>query len=297
MDKFLGKAAKQPLPNSGKRKSADYEQEKRKRGFVPSWEREFSWIRYDKEEDKIFCVVCCDFDKVGPFVTGTASKRKDCLKSHDTSSQHLGNLRKYTAKRAQPGSSVAEKTLQTLSQKAFNSISHLFRTVHGLSKKGRPYTDYVWICELDITKGVDIGEHYRNDKQAAKFSEFISLAEMNKIRTELENVRHLSIILDGSTDSSKQEAELFLIRFSNEGVVKVKFIAVKNVGKGDAETVSLALHNSMIDNLGDNYGEKVVGFGTDGAAVMLGIRNGLVAKMKSLLQRPFIVGIHCSGHR
>ena len=44
-------------------------------------------------------------------------------------------------------------------------MTNLFRNVHALIKKRRPFTDFIWMCELDEIKGVDIGETYRNEKQ------------------------------------------------------------------------------------------------------------------------------------
>ena len=44
-------------------------------------------------------------------------------------------------------------------------MTNLFRNGHALIKKRRPFTDFIWMCELDEIKGVDIGETYRNEKQ------------------------------------------------------------------------------------------------------------------------------------
>ena len=35
-------------------------------------------------------------------------------------------------------------------------LKHIFRTCHALAKTSRPFTDYMWLCELDAQKGVDI---------------------------------------------------------------------------------------------------------------------------------------------
>ena len=44
-------------------------------------------------------------------------------------------------------------------------MTNLFRNVDALIKKRRPFTDFIWMCELDEIKGVYIGETYRNEKQ------------------------------------------------------------------------------------------------------------------------------------
>ena len=40
---------------------------------------------------------------------------------------------------------------------------------------------------------------------------------------------------------------------------------------------------------------KVVGFGSDGASVMVGSRNGVVAMLKADV--PYLVDIHCLAHK
>lgn len=53
----------------------------------------------------------------------------------------------------------------------------------------------------------------------------------------------------------------------------------------------------MTGSFGSVWKTKVVGFGTDGASVMMGSNNGTVKKMKDQLARPYIVAVHCSAHR
>ena len=52
-----------------------------------------------------------------------------------------------------------------MNKNVFNRMTNLFRNVHALIKKRRPFTDFIWMCELDEIKGVYIGETYRNEKQ------------------------------------------------------------------------------------------------------------------------------------
>ena len=50
-----------------------------------------------------------------------------------------------------------------------------FRNVHALTKHHRPYTDFVWLNQLDKLKGIDIGgvAEHASDKTAATFAIFI----------------------------------------------------------------------------------------------------------------------------
>jgi hypothetical protein len=85
--------------------------------------------------------------------------------SHETSEQHLRSVDKQSAKENSTVNSAAAKIVQSLNKNVFNRMTNLFRNVHALIKKRRPFTDFIWMCELDEIKGVDIGDTYRNEKQ------------------------------------------------------------------------------------------------------------------------------------
>ena len=96
----------------------------------------------------------------------------------------------------------------------------------------------------------------------------------------------LSLISDGSTDSSHKEAEVAYVRFALHGETFNKFVGLKNIGKADADGISNALNGMMTGTFGEVWKTKVVGFGTDGASVMLGSNNGTVKKIKDQLGVP-----------
>ena len=62
---------------------------------------------------------------------------------------------------------------------------HLFRTCHAMALKGRPFTDYTWLCKLDRQKGVDIGNMYQRDKFAQKFTHYV--AEVKRMKMVIVN--------------------------------------------------------------------------------------------------------------
>ena len=81
-----------------------YESETRKRIFQVSWLSEFAWLVYENigddenSEKRMFCSICRNYDKIGSFVTGTDSFRKDALKAHDMSIGHQKNAQCEKAK-------------------------------------------------------------------------------------------------------------------------------------------------------------------------------------------------------
>ena len=67
--------------------------------------------------------------------------------------------------------SKAGKILVTLNRALTEKLRIKFRSVHALAKHDRPFTDYIWQCELDELKDE---QDYRSDKAAADFAHHIA---------------------------------------------------------------------------------------------------------------------------
>ena len=147
------------------------------------------------------------------------------------------------------------------------------------------------LCDLDEAKGLDIGKEYRTDKCAAIFAEGIAEAERQRIRQTIENA-----ISDGSTDSSYQEAEIVYVRHCTAGQINVNFSLVKNIPRGDADSISKVIIDGL-KNMCPDYRNKLVGLRTDGANVILGKKTGAVKRIKEKIERPWLIAVHCSGHK
>ena len=91
--------------------------------------------------------------------------------------------------------------------KAYGQLNQKFRTSHLVSEKGRAFTDYLHLCDLDEAKGLDIGTTYRMTR-LLNCSNTVAETERNRIRDSLSNRKFLSVISDGTTDTSFQEAEI-----------------------------------------------------------------------------------------
>uniref|UniRef100_A0A4W5QNY1 Uncharacterized protein n=1 Tax=Hucho hucho TaxID=62062 RepID=A0A4W5QNY1_9TELE len=113
-------------------------------------------------------------------------------------------------------------------------------------------------------------------------------------RENLKNTKFLSIMSDGSTDSSVKEEELVYVRFCHKGKIQLKFVAIKSIEKGDAAHISNAI-SGIMEGVCDEWGRKLVSLGTDGAAVMTGAKNVVVSRLK--VDWAYIIGIHCMAHR
>ena len=74
-----------------------------------------------------------------------------------------------------------------------------------------------------------------------------------------------------------------------------QFLALQSVKKADAVNIAAAIDTVASQTLSKDWKDKLVALGTDGASVMLGRQNGVVAKLKE--GKPFVVAVHCMNHR
>ena len=234
----------------------------------------------------------------GTYITGNGSFKVHSTRAHDQSSGHQVNLAEEEAEKEKPGTSKAHQILNTLNATQFERLGKLYRNVHALCLKARPYTDFVWIAQLDRAKGLDVGHSYINHQRATEFAHFIAEATRVPIIEKLKTVKFVSLMSDGSTDTSAQEAELVYSRAGHRGVVTTAFVGVVNIERADASGILGSLSTAMSGHMKmepETWQKKIVGFGCDGASVNLGKKTAVIARLKET--QPEVQGIHCMAHR
>ena len=143
-----------------------------------------------------------------------------------------------------------------------------------------------------------MGNTYRNKKACRQFVHAIAEVERRHLTQRLENTRFLSLISDGTTDSSINEAEIVFVRYLIGGGVATSFVGVENVAKADAPPIKRAIDGVVEKHLHLQKAsllKKLVGFGCDGAAVMVGVNNGVATLFRR--EQPCVQAIHCFAHR
>lgn len=328
MWRFIEGVSQPPAKKKKNEKGAAAYEEKRRRTFLPSWQKDRPWLVFmPKQNDsqpsnevtvsqstsqtassggEMFCEICKKASKTDKtiaqnnvFVEGCSSLRLESVKIHETSANHVRATTIVTAK-AEPEKTPAYKMICLLNKETIEKLSKLFRTCHGLAVYNRPYSDYTWHSELDEIKGLILGKTYRTAEYAKVFTHFIANVERNKVAEQISNAQFVTVLSDGSTDSSITEQEMFFVRTCNSGRVLVSFAGIKQVEKGNAEGIYNALKHAIAssDYLAtpwNNFTSKLVGLGCDGAAVMLGQKKGLVALLKK--DQPALVEVHCFAHK
>ena len=91
---------------------------------------------------------------------------------------------------------------------------------------------------------------------------------------------------------------LFFYRHSKGGIVNTSFLAIKCIDRATAANCYDAILEAFAEQLNmkpEDLWPKLVGFASDGTAVMRGMRNGVGQKLRAC--RPKLQLVHCIAHR
>lgn len=133
---------------------------------------------------------------------------------------------------------------------------------------------------------------YQNPTIAWQILELISSDIENDI---IEKIRQsfYSIIIDESTDISIHKNLVIYTKFLDDGVPRTAFLKLLELESATALDIEQAVvaylqkHAIALANL--------TGFGSDGASVMLGNRNGVATRL--LAHAPYMTSSHCAAHK
>ena len=120
---------------------------------------------------------------------------------------------------------------------------------------------------------------YINDKQCWEFIRSIATIERGNTEELIKGAKFVGLLRDGSTDSSVKEEELLYIQTCTEGRVTVRFAGIDAVEKADAEHITSVI-SGLMDSVDEEWRKKLVACATDGAAVMVGVPNGVVSRLR-----------------
>lgn len=170
------------------------------------------------------------------FITGCTNMRISTIVEHEQSKSHVKASEVHKAKSCtEVRQSQSAKALLSLNSADRNCLCNLFRNAHAIAKKNRPLSDYVWLCEVDKAKRLEIGQTYINEKAPLKFIESIAEVETAKTVTILKQSNLFSFIMDGSTDISGDEQESVYIQCFHKGKVTeipTHWLTTKHMFKG-----------------------------------------------------------------
>lgn len=98
---------------------------------------------------------------------------------------------------------------------------------------------------------------------------------------ENDHVHFYSILIDGATDSSVTENELIYLRYVENGKPANHYFSIEDIEHANAQGILKKIEESFIRNGLQNWKDKLIGFGSDGASVNLGCRGGIASLLKN----------------
>jgi len=237
-----------------------YEERRPDRKFLDKWLVGRPWLLYDNDipdKSAMFCNWCIDYNNtyvnnefkknMNTFITGCKNFRFSTIADHESSRIHI-KASEFVKSKNMPDNEImnseAGKAVSQLKAAETSRLSILFRNAHSVCKNNRPLTDFIWLCQLDKVKGLDIAETCMNEKAATNFIKYIGISEREQTISLLEKSLFFSFLMDGATDISGDEQESIYIRFSNKGVITERFLHIGTPNSTCSQDLYTILNNT-----------------------------------------------------
>ncbi|KAE8293775.1 hypothetical protein D5F01_LYC06711 [Larimichthys crocea] len=228
---------------------------------------------------------------------------KHSLVRHETSQGHTEAKARFdSAKAAERTGGIAQamKKQVNLERSAFLAA---LRAMYWLTTNEIPHTTN-FSSLLDMMRGLGLSylshlnkagnAHYTSEEIMQEMVQVLSDEPRQHIFNSMRKSRYFSLLIDETTDIAVAKQLIIYGRYLTEThEVRTSFLAIQDIADGQAITIVAAIKAFL--SSADLDINKMAGFGSDGAAVMVGRRNGVAAKLRGDNQK--LVNIHCIAHR
>ena len=164
------------------------------------------------------------------------------------------------------------------------------------------FTKFESLKELCIDLGAEVlrdlekgkNSKYSSNRIIDEWLHVIASIIREDVKEDLRKCLNMGLMCDESTDVSVTKQLIVFARVvtSNHGV-SYRYLQTLEMSDGRAETIERALLACLQEyGIGIN---KVAGFGSDGANVMVGCRGDVATRLKK--SNPLMLAIHCINHR
>ena len=250
MSYFFKPAKVDKVESSGlKRKKAESETpttaKTKSRKFLPHWKDDFPWIVYDDEKGVILCKYCQQFGATttgkSDFVTSCKTFKPETMKKHNQSFTHIRSCDSFMAKQKavedRPIMKSFVKTSNKSDEEQRNDVAKKMNTAYFVAKEELPFTKFPKLLDLQRKNGLQIGETYSTDKKCAEMVSTISKVYQNKLaKTVNENVKYMSIMIDGGEDAGGVENATIHCRLVEHGQPVNHLVGHKAIEHAHAES-------------------------------------------------------------
>ncbi|CAI7921519.1 unnamed protein product [Closterium sp. NIES-54] len=288
---------------SGKRRQLSVEELQLK--CMEQWLRYFSWLYISETKDGrpcMRCSVCMVFGdphyKYGRYGEGGIDIQKQTMRKHHHSIKHEAAVRE---KEQRDGLKKGQKSIVEFDKGDDDGkrIARLMAIALFICKSDAPIVLFVALVHFMSKQGtLDMPLKKENGTYYSEYG-FAQLVETMAwfLRSrQLKHIRaspYLGIQLDESTDRRRGKHMIVYMAFLRDNLPVMEFYALLTVEQCDAASLQtiLLMH---LETTGIDL-QRISGMSTDGASVMTGQHNGLVARLRSKI--PHLELCHCVAHR
>ena len=260
--------------------------------FQKTWLNEFTWLVYENEA--MFCSLCITHKNKSKFSqSGSNNFRISTLREHENSSGHVKSLKMQSEINAKKVPSV-KAAFSKRTDRIENAVCCLIRTAYTVSKKHLAVQAYQDLCALQLCNGTHLTRKlYQDTSACTEFIKIISDFLESNLLEKLRQSPALGVMIDESTDLSVEKHLIVYVSYLEDGHLRTSFLTLLKLVSADSNTVYRKLIGFLKSCKIDT--EKIFGFSSDGAAVMMGKDNGVVKKFKT--DNPYLLEMHCIAHR
>lgn len=86
------------------------------------------------------------------------------------------------------------RALAKVNQAEVERYEKLFNTAYAVAKHNRPFTEYNFLCEVQIKNGVQLGNGHLSRDACVDFIKAISEVLSEEIKNQMKQVRFISIL-------------------------------------------------------------------------------------------------------
>ena len=182
---------------------------------------------------------------------------------------------------------------------SYELMLKLFRIACYNAVREKPFADFPGLLELQDLNGTKLGDVYRTDKKAKEFIEHIAGVYHDNLQELLHSSDYFSAYCDGSTDRSNSEKEIVMVRVLVDYYPRIKFLKLVEPPNTKGTGIFQAIGNAFEDFgfTESKYTKKMIGFGSDGANVMMGERQGVITLLKEEGHALWVLSVWCLTHR
>ncbi|CAI7919994.1 unnamed protein product, partial [Closterium sp. NIES-53] len=271
-----------------------------------SWESLFPWLILTRDDvgfPILRCSTCLEHGAEGAKMaygkggSGGRDMQKGSIRTHQRFTAHHDAHAEMKSKESRKLRQTLLSQFEGLDRSTLHIITALKTTVY-ICKSEAPITSYVgtikFIDELGVSNlPLDSKGNYFSEYGFRELLDAAAKYTRQEQLNQIEASPYISIQLDESTDKARGKHMIVYVHFMKEGASVCEFLTLLTVDKCDtASLVDVLL--THLDAVGIDL-SKIVGISTDGARVMTGTSNGVVARLRQ--RNPYLVSCHCIAHR